>query len=62
MTDRLVRFPHAIDQRYPWSCRRVRVIVARGVDKIESLLAPLANDESLPALARSLFAHLGAQT
>ena len=37
------------------------MIAARGVDKIDPLLARLTNDESLPALARSLFAHLGAE-
>jgi transposase len=33
----------------------------RGLDKIEPLLARLADDESLPALARSMFAQLGAE-
>ncbi|TGQ36461.1 IS110 family transposase [Mesorhizobium sp. M00.F.Ca.ET.216.01.1.1] len=37
------------------------VIAARGLDKIEPLLARIAADESLPDLARALFALLGAE-
>ena len=35
------------------------VTAAKGLDKIESLLARIAQDESLPELARGLFAMLG---
>jgi len=35
------------------------VTAARGLDKIEPLLAQIAQDESLPALARELFAMHG---
>jgi transposase len=37
------------------------VIAARGLDKVEPLLARIAADESLPDLARTLFALLGAE-
>ena len=36
------------------------VVAAKGLEKIEPLLARIAADESLPALARELFAALGA--
>ena len=37
------------------------LVAAKGHDKIEPLLARIAADESLPALARELFAGLGGQ-
>ncbi len=37
------------------------VVAAKGLEKIEPLLARIAADESLPALARELFAALGAE-
>ena len=35
------------------------LIAAKGLDKIEPLLARIAEDEGLPALAREIFADLG---
>ena len=37
------------------------MIASRGLDKIDLLLALIVTDESIPALARSLFAQLGAE-
>jgi transposase len=37
------------------------LVAAKGIDKIEPLLARIAADESLPALARELFAALGTE-
>ena len=61
LRDRLIRSRTQLTNAIRGHAAEFGVIAARGVDKIDPLLACLANDESLPALARSLFAHLGAE-
>src|SRR4029077_5937838 len=61
LRDRLIRSRTQLTNAIRGHAAEFGVIAARGVDKIDPLLARLANDESLPALARSLFAHLGAE-
>ena len=50
------RAAHAADQRDPRLCGGVRADCGQGADKIEPLLAGIAQDESVPELARELFA------
>jgi transposase len=61
LRDRLIRSRTQLTNAIRGHAAEFGVIAARGVDKIDPLLARLTNDESLPALARSLFAHLGAE-
>ena len=47
---------HAVEQRHPWLCRRVRPYSSQGKAHLAPLLERIHADESLPGLARELFA------
>ena len=55
--DRLVRQRTQLTNAIRGHAAEFGVIAAKGLDKIEPLLARIAADESLPALARELFAE-----
>ena len=57
--DRLVRQRTQLTNAIRGFAAEFGVIAARGLDKIEPLLARIAEDESLPQLARELFAEQG---
>lgn len=59
--DRLVRQRTQLTNAIRGHAAEFGVIAARGLDKIEPLLARIAADESLPALARTLFAQQGVE-
>ena len=54
--DRLIRNRTQLGQRHPRLCRRVRPDRRQGDGALDPLLERIAADESLPALARELFA------
>ena len=57
--DRLVRQRTQLTNAIRGHAAEFGVIAARGLDKIEPLVARIAADESLPALAKALFAEEG---
>lgn len=57
--DRLVRGRTALTNAIRGHAAEFGLIAATGLDKIEPLLARIAEDETLPALARALFADQG---
>lgn len=59
LRDRLVRSRTQLTNAIRGHAAEFGLIAARGTDKIVPLLADIAEDRSLPALARSLFAQLG---
>ena len=59
--ERLVRQRTQLTNAIRGHAAEFGVIAARGLDKIEPLLARIAADERLPALARTLFAQQGAE-
>jgi len=61
LRDRLIRSRTQLTNAIRGHAAEFGLIAARGVDKIEPLLMRIVDDESLPALARSLFAQLGAE-
>jgi transposase len=61
LRDRLIRSRTQLTNAIRGHAAEFGLIAARGVDKIEPLLTRIADDEGLPALARSLFAQLGAE-
>lgn len=61
LRDRLIRSRTQLTNAIRGHAAEFGVIAARGLDKIDPLLMRLAEDESLPSLARSLFAELGAE-
>ncbi len=61
LRDRLVRSRTQLTNTIRGHAEEFGVIASRGLDKIDLLLALVATDESVPALARSLFAQLGAE-
>ena len=61
LRNRLIRARTQLTNATPGHAAEFGLIAARGVDKIEPLLVRIAEDGSLPALARSLFAQLGAE-
>jgi transposase len=61
LRDRLVRSRTQLTNAIRGHAAEFGVIASRGLDKIDLLLALIATDESIPALARSLFAQLGVE-
>src|SRR5262249_41822121 len=61
LRDRLVRSRTQLTNALRGHAAEFGVVGSRGLDKIDSLLALIVTDESIPALARSLFAQLGAE-
>lgn len=61
LRDRLIRARTQLTNAIRGHAAEFGLIAARGMDKINPLLARIAGDGSLPALARSLFAQLGAE-
>jgi transposase len=61
LRDRLVRSRTQLTNTIRGHAAEFGVIASRGLDKIDLLLALIATDKSIPALARSLFAQLGAE-
>src|SRR5215469_13492051 len=61
LRDRLVRSRTQLTNAIRGHAAEFGVIGGRGLDKIDLLLASIATDESIPALARSLFAQLGTE-
>ena len=61
LRDRLVRSRTQLTNAIRGHAAEFGVIASRGLDKIDLLLALIVTDESIPALARSLFAQLGAE-
>jgi transposase len=59
LRDRLVRSRTQLSNAIRGHAAEFGLIAARGVDKIGPLLARIADDATLPALARGLFAQLG---
>ena len=59
--ERLVRNRTQLSNTIRGHAAEFGLVVARGLDKIETLLAAVAADETLPALARELFAGLGGE-
>lgn len=57
--DRLVRNRTQLSNTIRGHAAEFGLVAAKGLDKIEVLLAGVAADETLPALARELFAGLG---
>jgi transposase len=57
--DRLVRNRTQLSNTIRGHAAEFGLVAAKGLDKIESLLANVAADETLPALSRELFAGLG---
>ena len=61
LRDRLVRSRTQLTNAIRGHASEFGLIAARGLDKIAPLLARIADDQSLPPLARSLFAQLGVE-
>ncbi len=61
LRDRLIRSRTQLTNAIRGHASEFGLIAARGLDKVAPLLARIADDESLPPLARSLFAQLGAE-
>lgn len=59
--DRLIRNRTQLSNAIRGYAAEFGLIAAKGLDKIEPLLARIAADETLPALARELFAAQGAE-
>lgn len=59
--DRLVRTRTQLSNEIRGYAAEFGLVTPKGLDKIEPLLAQIAEDESLPPLARELFADLGAE-
>jgi transposase len=61
LRDRLIRSRTQLTNAIRGHAAEFGLIAARGLDKLEPLLTRIVDDESLPALARSLFAQLAAE-
>ncbi len=61
LRDRLIRSRTQLTNAIRGHAAEFGLIAARGLDKIDALLMRIVDDESLPALARSLFAQWAAE-
>lgn len=61
LRDRLIRARTQLTNALRGHAAEFGLIAPRGVDKIDALLDRISTDQSLPALARSVFAQLGTE-